>query len=55
MYPHCRVCNGPLVFLGTLGVRDHFRCRDCGLDCSRPAEETDLELVALTEDDEDAE
>jgi len=29
---NCPCCNGPLVELGTLGARDWFRCRDCGLD-----------------------
>jgi len=30
----CPVCGGVLVPLGTLGIRDYFRCRDCGMDCS---------------------
>lgn len=34
----CTCCNGPLVPLGTLGVRAHYRCRDCGLDQSREVE-----------------
>lgn len=44
---HCRVCEGPLAFLGTLGTRDHYRCQSCGLDSSRPAEETDLEEAGV--------
>lgn len=29
---HCEYCASPnLVFLGTLGFRDHYRCRDCGM------------------------
>lgn len=30
----CDVCGGPLMFLGKLGRRLHFRCRDCGLEWS---------------------
>lgn len=36
--PACLVCAGPLVALGTLGRRSHFRCRDCGMDQSVVAE-----------------
>jgi hypothetical protein len=31
----CAYCDGPLVQLGTLGNRAHFRCRHCGAECSR--------------------
>jgi len=31
----CPVCGGPGVELGTLGNRQHFRCRNCGMDFSR--------------------
>ncbi len=34
----CPACAGPLVELGTLGARKHFRCRDCGLDASQVAQ-----------------
>ena len=27
----CELCGGMLVFLGQLGMREHFRCRDCGM------------------------
>lgn len=46
----CRICGGPLCFLGTLGRRDWFRCQACGLDQSRAAEETGE--WATLEDDE---
>lgn len=32
--PVCVACTGPLVELGQLGSRLHFRCRSCGLDQS---------------------
>lgn len=37
--PGCAVCDGDLVPLGTLGCRQHFRCRHCGLDQSHLTEE----------------
>lgn len=27
----CELCGGMLVFLGQLGMVEHFRCRDCGM------------------------
>jgi hypothetical protein len=30
----CKVCNGPLILLGSLGMRVWCRCRDCGIDQS---------------------
>ena len=30
----CLRCGGPLVFLGRLGFRLWFRCRNCGGECS---------------------
>ena len=30
----CATCGGSLAFLGTLGNREHYRCRNCGMDCS---------------------
>ena len=30
----CQTCDGPLMYLGALGSRLHFRCRDCGIDHS---------------------
>lgn len=30
----CPVCQGELLFMGALGQRNHFRCRDCGAECS---------------------
>ena len=31
---YCPECGGPGKFIGTLGTREHFRCRDCGMDFS---------------------
>jgi hypothetical protein len=31
----CPACGGDSYPLGTLGRREHFRCRDCGMDSSR--------------------
>ena len=39
----CPLCNGPLSFLGFLGKLGWFRCRNCGMDCSKPAEECDVD------------
>lgn len=30
----CPVCQGPLVVLGDLGNRRHYRCRNCGSETS---------------------
>lgn len=30
----CELCGGMLVFLGQLGMREHFKCRDCGMTVS---------------------
>ncbi len=29
---NCKVCGGPLTFLGSLGKLGWFRCRDCGME-----------------------
>jgi hypothetical protein len=31
---HCSLCGGDLVWMGNLGNRMHFRCRNCGIDSS---------------------
>ena len=37
--PHeCPLCGGPAASMGTLGRREHFRCRDCGAEFSQVAE-----------------
>ena len=36
--PTCPQCGGPGEYIGTLGTRDQFRCRDCGWIFSEPAE-----------------
>lgn len=33
--PTCGMCGGLLMPLGQLGRRMHYRCRNCGMDCSR--------------------
>jgi hypothetical protein len=32
----CAACGGSLAYQGTLGNREHYRCRDCGLDFNTP-------------------
>lgn len=34
----CPLCDGPVEPLGKLGEREHYRCRNCGMDCSRIAD-----------------
>jgi hypothetical protein len=34
----CPTCEGPSNFLGKLGNREHFRCRNCGMDWSTEIE-----------------
>ena len=31
---YCKLCNGPLILLGSLGTQVYCRCRDCGMDQS---------------------
>lgn len=31
----CSACNGEMELLGVLGVMEHYRCQDCGLEWSR--------------------
>lgn len=31
----CEMCGGPVGYLGSLGNRAHFQCRDCGAESSR--------------------
>lgn len=38
----CSMCCGTLFLLGQLGNLVHFRCRDCGMQCSVPASEVEL-------------
>jgi tRNA(Ile2) C34 agmatinyltransferase TiaS len=30
----CPMCGGTGMLLGQLGHREHYRCRDCGMDYS---------------------
>lgn len=39
--PSCPACDGPGVHLGGLGTMAYFRCRNCGMDFSRPPEVDD--------------
>lgn len=32
----CPRCSGPLMYQGALGSMEHYRCRNCGGDVSRP-------------------
>lgn len=43
----CPCCSGPLRTTGTLGSRLWSRCRQCGLECSRPA----VAFSAVSSDD----
>lgn len=42
--PACWNGNAP-QFLGGLGARAHFRCRDCGLDFSISAADADTDVL----------
>lgn len=50
--PACSACGGELQYLGTLRTLDHFRCRACGIDQSRPAVGDDEPDEFPTYDDE---
>lgn len=47
----CVACGGPLMLLGQMGKLVHFRCRNCGMDQSKPA--TDLPPDFFEDGDED--
>lgn len=49
---YCCLCDGELNLLGKLGRLAHLRCRNCGIQCTAPAEEFP---DAPEEDDEFAE
>lgn len=38
----CPLCGGEGSVLGSLGMRMHFRCRDCGIDYSEIITAADL-------------
>lgn len=52
---NCNMCGGEGVFMGALGDRNHFRCRQCGLDFSRKRESewTPIKTVQLTSEEAD--
>jgi hypothetical protein len=52
--PECGLCGGPLVFLGTLGTKKHYRCRNCGMDWNFgcPAEEAHYKALAEMAEEE---
>lgn len=31
---YCSECGGPLIWIGKLGGKNHYRCRNCGMDQS---------------------
>lgn len=35
---YCPMCGGPAPLLGTLGMKDWFRCRNCGWEFAVDAE-----------------
>jgi hypothetical protein len=38
--PFCPACDsGESVYLGTLGTREHYSCRDCGMQYSQVADD----------------
>jgi len=39
----CSLCGGILCLLGRLGNLCWFRCRNCGMDCHRSADECDCD------------
>lgn len=49
----CSQCDGELCYLGTLGNRDHFRCRQCGWEESAPVVEYDnvMDDALLSQDE----
>lgn len=42
----CRMCGGPLGFLGQLGGYEHYQCRNCGMQFPVPAPESQQERAA---------
>lgn len=43
----CSMCDGKLMLLGQLGERVHFRCKNCGMDISRPMKRTEFKSKPL--------
>ena len=47
----CQICNGPLMLLGQLGTRVHFRCCSCGMDANMELDgELEIEEPETCED-----
>lgn len=46
MMNECPLCAGPGISLGLLGSREHFSCRNCGMEFSRKVEEN-AEVITL--------
>jgi len=42
----CPACSGEGILLGSLGAREHFRCRACGADFSSAPEHADAPAAA---------
>lgn len=50
----CPACDSPrLELMGTLGKREHYRCRDCGAQCSHLLEDEEDDLRVENEPDPD--
>jgi len=43
----CPVCGGPGMYLGSLGNKEHFRCRNCGAEFSRDKGTGEEELESV--------
>lgn len=41
----CQVCRGEVFHMGFLGMREHGRCRACGLDQSRSTDIPEADLL----------
>jgi hypothetical protein len=46
----CEQCGGALLHLGTLGSREHWRCRDCGWEQCQLAYQTPADDAAFVAD-----
>lgn len=50
---YCDYCHSEnLVFLGTLGFRDHYRCRDCGSNVTDMVSSEDDDVREMEFDDD---
>jgi len=42
---NCKLCGGPLLFLGKLGTMKWFRCRNCGMEFCRKVKKSKGEVA----------